>query len=170
MASAMPTTVSPMMKAPARRGVMSEVRGHVGGRRLGAQELGDVPLGRPPREVLEGAFLHDAAVVEQRDRRPEQERLAHVVGDEQHGLSELTEDRDEMRLQLGARDRIERTERLIEQQDRRVEHPRARQAYALARATAQPRGVEIAQGGSESPELGPAAEARSPARRTPRLG
>src|SRR5438876_8598184 len=28
---------------------MSEVRGHVGGRRLGAQELGDVPLGRPPR-------------------------------------------------------------------------------------------------------------------------
>src|SRR5438046_9624107 len=131
MASAMPTTVSPMMKAPARRGVMSEVRGHVGGRRLGAQELGDVPLGRPPREVLEGAFLHDAAVVEQRDRRPEQERLAHVVGDEQYGLSELTEDRDEMRLQLGARDRIESTERLVEQQEQREGTTTTRQGVRL---------------------------------------
>src|SRR5947209_19724021 len=120
MASAMPTTVSPMMKAPARRGVMSEVRGHVGGRHLGAQELGDVPLGRPPREVLEGAFLHDAAVVERRDRRPEQERLAPVGGDEQHGLSELTEDRDELRLKAAARDRIERTARLTEKAARPV--------------------------------------------------
>src|SRR5207244_9774052 len=102
----------------------------------------------------EGAFLHDAAVVEQRDCRPEQERLAHVVGDEQHGLSELTEDRDEMRLQLGARDRIERTERLIEQQDRWVEHQRARQAHALALATAQLRGIEVEQVGMERDELG----------------
>src|SRR5262249_37413450 len=81
-----------------------EVSRHRRRRRLGAQELGHEWLGGPLREIGERSLLHDPAVVQKRDDRAEDERLAHVMGDEYDGLSQLAENGYELRLEAGTRD------------------------------------------------------------------
>ncbi len=61
--------------------------------------------------------------------------LVHVVRDEHHGGAELGLDAAELGLQPAAADRVDRTERLVHQQDRRVRRERAgarRAALALS--------------------------------------
>ena len=71
------------------------------------------------------AALHHADTIAQR------QRLRHVVRHEDHALGDTRLDADELLLQLAARDRIERAERLIHEQHRRIGGQRAGHADAL---------------------------------------
>ena len=71
------------------------------------------------------------AGIEHADAAAKRERLRHVVGDEDHGRAELLLDAGELAADLRARDRIERAERFVHQQDRRIDRQRAREADAL---------------------------------------
>src|SRR5205807_398475 len=61
-------------------------------------------------------------------------RLADVVRHEDRRLPDLPSQREELALQLDAGDRVQRAERLVEEQDRRVGRQRAGDADTLALA------------------------------------
>src|SRR5215467_8030579 len=69
--------------------------------------------------------------------------LAHVVSDEDHGLGRAPPDAKELILHQAARLCIERTERLIHQQDRGIECERARDRGALLHAARELRRVAV---------------------------
>ena len=71
------------------------------------------------------------------------DRLLHVVGDEDHGLGRALPDAEELRLHQAARLRIERAERLVHQQDFRIEGERARERGALLHAAGELRGIAV---------------------------
>ena len=60
-----------------------------------------------------------------------------VVGDEQRGLAGALERLRQIALQHDAGLRVDRRERLVEQQHRRIDRERARQRHALAHAAGQ---------------------------------
>ena len=102
----------------------------------------------------------------------ERGRVAEIVRHHHHRLAALLVDAPQIRLQLGADDRIERAERLVEQQRLGIEHERAHQAHALALPARQlaSDNAPSSDGGSRtsSPSVGDARvdlRARSPARR-----
>ena len=75
------------------------------------------------------------------------ERLPHVVGHDQDGLAHLFLDPPELLVHLAPGHRIERAERLVHQQDRRIRGQRARHADSLplaARQLVRAAGREIA--------------------------
>ena len=59
------------------------------------------------------------------------QRLAHVVRDDDHGLPHAGLDAPKLFLQLGSRHRIQRAERFVHQQHRRIGRERPRDADAL---------------------------------------
>ena len=63
------------------------------------------------------ADLHEPAVAHDRDPVAETQRLGQVVGDEHHRLVDLAAQADDLVLHVAADQRIERRERLVEQQD-----------------------------------------------------
>ena len=67
----------------------------------------------------------------------EQHRLVDAVGDEQHGLARAQPERLEVDAHLLARQRVERAERLVHQQQRRIVDQRAHDRVALAHAARQ---------------------------------
>src|SRR2546430_16699391 len=71
-------------------------------------------------ELLRRPEEHDPALLHQPDRVAEQQSLAHVVRHEDDRLAEPPLQREELTLQLDARDGIERPERLIQQEERRI--------------------------------------------------
>jgi hypothetical protein len=73
----------------------------------------------------------------QADARPENERFAHVVRDEDRSLPETACEIRKLALQTRARERIERAEWLIEQQQRRIRGERTRHSYPLSLSTRQ---------------------------------
>ena len=77
------------------------------------------------------------ALVEHADPVAERERFAHVVRDDDHGLAQAILDAAKLGVQLGAGHRIERAERLVHQQHRRIDRQRARDADALTLAAGQ---------------------------------
>ena len=85
-----------------------------------------------------GAAPDQPAVVQDADAIGQRHRLGHVVRDEDDALRDS---RAWMRrnslLQLAARDRIERAERLVHQQHRRIGGQRARDADALTLSAGQ---------------------------------
>src|SRR2546427_1742053 len=83
-------------------------------------------------ELLRRPEEHDPALLHQPDRVAEQESLAHVVRHEDDRLAETPLQREELTLQLDARDGIERPERLIQQQERRSGGERPDDADPLA--------------------------------------
>ena len=83
----------------------------------------------PKRRARPGIERHDAV--------GEQQRLVDIVGDEQNGLPLLRPDRLDLVLQIGARQRIERRERLVKQQHFRVHGERAGYRNALAHAAGE---------------------------------
>ena len=93
----------------------------------------DARIGRA-RQLARRVELRDDALVEHADARRQRERFGHVVRDDDDGLADLRLDAPELAVQLGARDGIERAERLVHQQDRRIGGERARDADALALA------------------------------------
>src|ERR1019366_5406129 len=78
-----------------------------------------------PRHNFEPSFL------QQRDPGSEHERFANVVGDEKRGLAEGSQQTREVLLHLKPRHRVERRERFIEQQQRRIRRQRAGDANPL---------------------------------------
>ena len=85
----------------------------------GHGELGD-DRPRPRREHVDAVGQVD--------------RLAHVVRDQQDGPAELRPDRLQPALHLGARERVERAERLVEQQHLALLHDGAQERCALPHA------------------------------------
>ena len=147
--------------APAARSATTS--GSVGSRGRGERhgELGD-HAPRPRRE-------HDDAV-------GQHHRLLDVVGDEQHRPRLARQRAGQPRLHVGARDRVERGERLVEAQHRRAGQQRAQERHALAHAARQlvgPRVLEALEaelGEAPAPRARAprAATRRSPAARAPR--
>ena len=91
-----------------------------------------------PRQVdadlvdhLAGARAHHEDAVGQPDR------LLDAVGDEQHRGPAAQPQRLEVRAHLQAREGVERAERLVHQDHRRVVHQRADQRHALAHAAGE---------------------------------
>ena len=76
-------------------------------------------------------LLEHAADVQDRDAVAHLHRFFDVVGDEHDRLLEIGLQPAELVLQPGARDRVDRAERLVHQQHRRVRGERARDADAL---------------------------------------
>jgi hypothetical protein len=95
------------------------------------------------------AAPNQMARVEDSDAIREGNRFGHVVRDQQHRLAQPRLDAAELDLQLTARDRVERAERLVHQQDRRIRGEGPRHADALTLSARQligpPGGVVVAR-------------------------
>ena len=72
-----------------------------------------------------------------RDAVGEIDRLLHVVGDEDHGLRRALPDAEQLRLHQVPGLRVERAERLVHQQDARIEGERAGERGALLHAAGE---------------------------------
>ena len=81
---------------------------------------------------VRGVVLREhAALAQDRDPVAHRDRLVDVVRDEDHRLRDLAVQPAQLVLQPGARDRVERAERLVHQQHRRVGRERACEPDAL---------------------------------------
>ena len=89
-------------------------------------------------------LLEHAADVEDRDAVAELHRFLDVVGDEHDGLLQLALEAPELVLEPGAGDRVDRTERLVHEQDRRIGRERAGDADALALPARELVGIAVA--------------------------
>src|SRR4051794_13617804 len=86
-------------------------------------------------QVGERPFLDDRPVSHQDDQVSEKAGLTEIMGHEDHRLLQMPEDLPKLFLQLAADHRVEGAQGLVEEQDLRVEHQRAHQAYTLPLAT-----------------------------------
>ena len=119
-----------------------------------ADELRDELVGRVREDRVGRVVLREhAALAEDRDAVAHLDRLVDVVGDEDHRLADLPVQASELVLQPETRDRVERAERLVHQQYRRVGRERTRQADALALAAGQLRRIPLGVGRVEPDEL-----------------
>ena len=113
--------------------------------RLGhlAGEVADVLVGRCADHLVGRADLHDLAVAHDQDAVTELERLAEVVGDEDHRLAHLLVQADDLVLHVATDQRVERGERLVEHQDLGVGRERAGQTDPLLHAAGELVGVVV---------------------------
>src|SRR5882724_7734725 len=79
-----------------------------------------------------GKVHNQAAIFHQRHAVSEQESLAQIVGYEDHCLLHALLKVAKLFLYLGPGNRIERTERFIQQQDRRIGGQSPRYAHSLS--------------------------------------
>ena len=86
----------------------------------------------PAVDLVRRADLLDAALVHHHDPVGELERFLLVVGDEEARDAELVVQLAQPAAQLAAHARVERAERLVEQQHARLHRERARERDALA--------------------------------------
>src|SRR5262249_35409311 len=114
---------------------MSSAHPSRNGAPMGLDELGNEGIGRSGHHLSERSVLNDAAVAHQHQAITQERGLAEVMRDQDAGLTERLERGPNILLQLRAHDRIERPERLVEQQRFRVEHEGAHEADPLALAT-----------------------------------
>ena len=96
-----------------------------------AEEVGDECRLRALVDVARRAELLDPAARHHREPVRHRQRLLLVVRDVEEGDADLALDRLELDLELAAELRVERAERLVEQEHRRREHERARQRDSL---------------------------------------
>src|ERR1700674_5734388 len=100
------------------------------------------------RIVLVEARVHqglDPARPRRHDGDPvgEIDRLLYVMGHEDHGLRRALPDPQQLRLHQAARLRIKRTERLVHQQNFRVDGERAGNGRAVLHAAGELRGIAV---------------------------
>ena len=100
-------------------------------------EVAHIVVGGPEHDVLRRAGLDDAPALHDGDVVADLQRLFEVVADEDDRLLQRRLKLQELVLQLGADQRIERRERLVHQKDRRFGGEGARQADALLHAARQ---------------------------------
>ena len=79
------------------------------------------------------------------DARREEDRLGDRVRDEDDRRGELLPDREQLQVQALARHLVERAERLVHQEQRRLERERARDRDALLHAAGELPGVVVAE-------------------------
>ena len=125
-----------------------------------AGEGPDVAVGRPRHHLGRRAHLHEAAVLHDGDAVAELQRLRQVVGDEHRRLAQLPLQPDHLVLHVPPDQRVERGERLVEQQDLGVVGQGPGQADPLLHAAAELVRVGVAEAARARP--GPAC--RRPAR------
>lgn len=85
----------------------------------------------------------DAAFFEQHNARGEQQGFAEIMRDEDYGLAEAASERREFTLEFSAGDGIERAERFIHQEYRRIGRKGAGNADALTLAAGELAGVAV---------------------------
>ncbi len=102
-------------------------------------EVGDEAHARPAVNLHRPALLHDPALIHDRDHVGHGQRLELVVGDIDGGDAEALHQVADLGTGLLAQLGVEVRERLVEQQDRRLAHQRARQRQALLLAARQER-------------------------------
>ena len=99
-------------------------------------------MGEQPRG---GVVLQQAAALgEHRDPVAQQHRLVDVVRHEDDGLPELLLQPAELLLEPAADDRVDRTERLVHQQHRRIRGERPGHADPLPLAAGELMGIAVA--------------------------
>ena len=142
--------------------------------RSAPDELCDELRCRVGEDLLGRAELRqEPAHLEHGDEVAHSDRLVDVVGHEEHRLGELALEAQQLLLEPLANERIDRPERLVHEQDRRVRRERPGDADSLALAARQlrrePRAVrgrvetderEQLLGACPPPSLGPAEQAR----------
>jgi hypothetical protein len=93
------------------------------------------PLSRPRQPHLDGGSEDGVRPGRHRvDPIGEQDRFVHVVRDQDHGRPALAPDPQELVLQCGAGERVERAERLVHQQELRPHGEAAGYCHALPHA------------------------------------
>ena len=102
-----------------------------------ADELAHEQGGRLVIELAAGADLLDTALIEDGDAVGEHQRLFLVVGDVDEGGSKLAMDALDLELQPFAQLLVERAERLVHQQQRRIEDDGTGERHALLLAAGQ---------------------------------
>ena len=105
--------------------------------RNAGDEIGDIIVLRVHHDLFRPADLDDPAVAHDRDPVADADRFVEVVGDEHRRLFHDAGKLDELVLQLPPDQRVERTERLVHQQDLGIGGQRPRQADALLHAAGQ---------------------------------
>ena len=99
-----------------------------------------------PREVDLEVGLHAARPRRHQDDAVGQgQRLAEIVGDEQHGLALALPQAQQHRVHVELGVGVERAERLVHQEDFGSGNQRAHQRHALAHAARQRGGIEAAE-------------------------
>ena len=110
-----------------------------GGRQhvVAADEAGDEGRCRLVEHLARGAGLLDPALVHHHDEVGQRHRLFLAVGDMDEGDAEPRLQRLQLLAHLDAQERVERRQRLVEQQDLRIGDQRARQRHALLLAAGE---------------------------------
>ena len=120
-----------------------------------ADELLDELVGRGPQDLVgRGVLLEDPADVQQGDAVGQLERLVDVVGHEHDRLVHLLLQGEQLVLESGPHDRVDRAERLVHQQHRRVGGEGAGHADPLLLAAGQLVRVAVDHRRLEADELG----------------
>ena len=102
-----------------------------------AHEVGDEIVGRPLVDLGRRGDLLDRALVHHRDAVGQDQRLFLVVGDEDRGEAEPALQAAHLELHGLAQLAVERAERLVEQQQARVEDDGAGERHALLLAAGE---------------------------------
>ena len=111
-----------------------------------AGEARNERVGRRGDELGRRPGLADPAVGERGDATGEHRRVVEVVRDEEHGQVQLVEQLSQLEPERGARMRVERGERLVEEEHAGIARERPCEADALplpARQLARPRACEM---------------------------
>src|SRR5687767_7534568 len=87
---------------------------------LRAEERGDERIGRRRKQLHCGAMLDDPTLMHQRNALAHQYRFADIVRDKEDRLAKLALELEKLLLDLSTIHRIDRTERLVHQQQRRI--------------------------------------------------
>ena len=118
------------------------MRAQFGIARIGADRL---DVARPAKRQIDDLLDAARARSHHRNAIAEQNGLVDRVGDEHHGLALLEpfHDAQKLLLQNLSRLRIERSERLVHQQDFRIDGERAHEADALLHAAGELIGIVL---------------------------
>ena len=104
-----------------------------------ADKAGDEGVGRAEVDILRGADLADAALVDDSDGIGQRQRLRLIVRDIDRRNADLALQALELAAHFVAQLRIEVGQRLVEQEEPRLVHDGARQRHALLLAAGEPR-------------------------------
>ena len=111
---------------------------HLAGQEIDqAHEVGDHAVGRPRIDLLRRAVLLQPAAVDNRDLVGQRQRLGLVVGDIDEGDAGAALQALQLPAHLLAELGVEIGQRLVEQQDLRLDHEAAGQRHALLLAAGQ---------------------------------
>ncbi len=100
-------------------------------------EVGDHAVGRPGIDLLRRAVLLQPAAVDHRDVVGQRQRLGLVVGDIDEGDAGAALQALQLDAHLLAQLGVEIGQRLVEQEDFRLDHEAARERHALLLAAGQ---------------------------------